>query len=186
MKRFLKLCGIFEVDGLHYFPSYILQMITIIFVVVSMGFFVIASIVYSLKYQDISNVVKSAGFSYNNTAIVCITYIYLICTRSKLWKLIEDWENTIQNSFVYYVRFWVQYPFHINFFFLLGINRRPATSIHYENRRKRIAHLLEKLFLNAIALLAVSVIPGVVLPVVYLLMGNFDPKTWTIMYDQFV
>lgn len=98
LKDFMKLCGVFRFDNLHYLPSTVLQIMTNMFVVLSMGFFIVNSVIFSFKHQNIFDIVKSAGYSYLNMTITGVTYIYLLLTRAKLWCLTEAWEATIQNS----------------------------------------------------------------------------------------
>lgn len=97
LKVFLMHCGVLQAANVHFYKPKVLQLITNVFVITSMGFFCLSSVIYSLKYQDVFSFIKSAGYSYNNISTVCVTYVYLILTQSKLKSLIEAWEATILN-----------------------------------------------------------------------------------------
>lgn len=71
-------------------------------------------------------------------------------------------------------------------FLKLGIIRCPDASLHYEKRKKQMTHLLNRVFLNAIYVFSIYIFLGVLAPIVYLLIGNYDPKTWIVIFDKFV
>lgn len=100
LRKFMRFCGIFRFKQLQRFQPKLLQILINAFVIGSVGSFMIASVIYSIKYQDTFNTIKSAGYSTNTMFIVYITYIYLLFTRSELWSLLEAWEKTIRNSCV--------------------------------------------------------------------------------------
>lgn len=100
LRNFLKISGVFRFEHFQYFPPKVLQILINTFFLASLGSFIITSVIYSLKYQNLVNTIKTAGYSTNNQAILCANYIYLLLKRAELWALIEAWEETIQNSFV--------------------------------------------------------------------------------------
>lgn len=102
LKNLLCLCGIFRYENTRYLSPFIVQLLTSFGVISSIGSLYIGSIIYSIKYHNVSEFIKSAGYSHNNILTVLITYIYLLITRSTLRRLIEAWEQTIDNSLVFH------------------------------------------------------------------------------------
>lgn len=100
LTNFLRLCGIFKYESTRFWSPFIVQTLTNIFVISSIGYIYIGSVIYSLKYHNVIEYIKTAGYSHNNVLTILITYVYLFKTRSSLQCLIEAWDHTIENSFV--------------------------------------------------------------------------------------
>lgn len=77
----------------------------------------------------------------------------------------------------------------IEFHFLssnLGINRRPTTINYYESKKLEIRQLLNRIQFIAFLVFGTYLVFGVFTTIGYLIMGNYDPTTWIVIYDQFL
>lgn len=98
LRNFLILGGILKSDRQTSSWASLRQFLTISFAVISLGSFLVGGFVYSFKYQDVVNTIKSASYSYYNTFSICLSYLYIVFNRNQLKQLIDAWELAIINS----------------------------------------------------------------------------------------
>lgn len=100
LRNFLISGGIFQDEKQPSTWANLRQLLTVLFAVISMGSYFVGGFVYSFKYQDIVDAVKTASYAYNNIFSVLLSYLYIVFNRNELKQLIDARNSAIIKSWV--------------------------------------------------------------------------------------
>lgn len=100
LRNFLILGGVFQDERQPSSWANVRQFLTVLFAVISLGSYFVGGLVYSVKYQDVVNAVKTASYAYNNIFSVLLSYLYIVFNRNELKQLIDARNSAIINSWV--------------------------------------------------------------------------------------
>lgn len=64
----------------------------------SMSLFSMASIVYCVKYLNMIDTIKTAGYSYNNAIVGIFVYLHLLVNRKDFERMVLFSEELVQQS----------------------------------------------------------------------------------------
>lgn len=98
LRNFLISGGIFQDEKQPSTWANLRQLLTVLFAVISMGSYFVGGFVYSFKYQDIVDAVKTASYAYNNIFSVLLSYLYIVFNRNELKQLIDARNSAIIKS----------------------------------------------------------------------------------------
>lgn len=185
LRTFLKLFGVLKYNANHSnIPPWFLQLFIVLFSLASQLLFIVGCLLYCFHNLDFIETIKVAGYAYNTSLCCAVIYIYLVYNRENCLRLIDSWDQLIQNSTNYYFKCILSWILNKIFFFV-GTAVKKSMQSHYSERKEKLSKLCQRIFSFTLCIFGSMVmVYGIFVPIVNIALGHMDPSTWPVIYEN--